>query len=91
MMPKNVCSRLLPFLPLNVVANAYRLVYERNCRHTLVGGVLAGAKADTRYLADGHVVAAAVETGGGVVLTGDPDDLASLAAPYPNITVQSLP
>jgi hypothetical protein len=37
------------------------------------------------------VIAAAVETGGGVVLTGDPDDLASLAAPYPNITVQSLP
>jgi hypothetical protein len=27
----------------------------------------------------------------GVVLTGDPDDLASLAAPYPNITVQPLP
>jgi hypothetical protein len=25
------------------------------------------------------------------VLTGDPDDLASLAAPYPNITVQPLP
>jgi hypothetical protein len=47
----------------------------------LVGGVLAGAKADSRYLADAHVVAAAVETGGGVVLTGDPDDLASLAAP----------
>jgi hypothetical protein len=37
------------------------------------------------------VVAAAVETGGGVVLTADPDDLASLAAPYPNITVQPLP
>ena len=36
-------------------------------------------------------VKAAVETGGGVVLTGDPDDLASLAAPYPNITVQPLP
>jgi hypothetical protein len=35
--------------------------------------------------------AAAVETGGGVVLTGDPDGLTSLAAPYPNITVQSLP
>jgi hypothetical protein len=53
--------------------------------------VLTGAKADSRYLADAHVVAAAVETGGGVVLTGDPDDLVSLAAPYPNITVQSLP
>ena len=57
----------------------------------LVGGVLTGAKADSRYLADAHVVAAAVETGGGVVLTGDPDDLAVLAAPYPNITVQPLP
>lgn len=57
----------------------------------LVGGVLTGAKADSRYLADAHVVAAAVETGGGVVLTGDPDDLSSLAAPYPNITVQPLP
>jgi hypothetical protein len=57
----------------------------------LVGGVLTGAKADSRHLADAHVVAAAVETGGGVVLTGDPDDLASLAGPYPNITVQPLP
>jgi hypothetical protein len=36
------------------------------------------------------LVAAAVETGGGVVLIGDPDDLASIAAPYPNITVQAL-
>jgi hypothetical protein len=60
-------------------------------RARLVGGVLTGAKADSRYLADAHVVAAAVETSGGVVLTGDPDDLVSLAAPYPNITVQSLP
>jgi hypothetical protein len=56
----------------------------------LVGGVLTGAKADSRYLAGAHVIAAAVETGG-VVLTGDPDDLAALAAPYPNITVQPLP
>jgi hypothetical protein len=32
----------------------------------LIGGVLTGAKADSRYLADAHVVAAAVETGGGV-------------------------
>jgi predicted nucleic acid-binding protein len=57
----------------------------------LVGGVLAGAKADSRHLADAHVVATAVEAGGGVVLTGDFDDLAMLAAPYPNIVVQPLP
>jgi predicted nucleic acid-binding protein len=57
----------------------------------VVGGVLTGARADSRFLADAHVVAAAVEVGGGVVLTGDPDDLAMLAAPYATITVQSLP
>lgn len=57
----------------------------------LVGGVLTGAKAGSAYLADAHVVAVAVETGGGVVLTGDEDDLATLAAPYPNVTVQVLP
>jgi len=57
----------------------------------LVGGVLTGAKTDSRHLADAHVVAIAVETGGGVVLTGDQDDLTMLAAPYPNITVRPLP
>jgi predicted nucleic acid-binding protein len=57
----------------------------------IVGGVLAGAKADSRHLADAHVVAAAVEMGGGVLLTGDPHDLAALAEPYANITVQPLP
>ena len=57
----------------------------------LVGGVLTGAKADSGHLADAHVVAAAVEVGGGVVLTGDEGDLAMLASPYPNITVQPLP
>lgn len=57
----------------------------------LIGGVLTGAKADSRHLADAHVVAAAVEAGGGVVLTGDQDDLVRLAAPYPNITVKPLP
>jgi predicted nucleic acid-binding protein len=57
----------------------------------LIGGVLTGAKADSRHLADAHVVAAAVEAGGGVVLTGDEEDLARLAAPYPNITVRPLP
>lgn len=57
----------------------------------LVGGVLAGAKADSRHLADAHVVAVAVEAGGGVLLTGDEDDLGALAALYPNIIVQALP
>ncbi len=57
----------------------------------LVGGVLAGAGAGSDHLADAHVVAVAVEMGGGLVLTGDERDLQRLAAPYPNILVESLP
>ena len=57
----------------------------------VVGGVLAGAGAGSGMLAYAHVVAAAVETGGGVVLTGDPADMTRLAAPYPTVIVQQLP
>jgi len=55
-----------------------------------VGGVLASAGADSTHLADAHVVAAAVEAGGGVILTGDEDDLTRLSAPYPNIHVSKI-
>ena len=57
----------------------------------LVGGVLTAARAGSEHLADAHVVAAAVETGGGLILTGDQEDLNRLAAPYPNIIVEPLP
>jgi predicted nucleic acid-binding protein len=55
-----------------------------------VGGVLAAAGADSTQLADAHVVAAAVEAGGGVILTGDEGDLTRLSAPYPNIHVSKI-
>ena len=55
----------------------------------LVGGGPQRGEGGLRHLADAHVIATAVETGG--VVPATPDDLASLAAPYPNITVQSLP
>jgi predicted nucleic acid-binding protein len=57
----------------------------------IVGGVLAAARAGSEHLADAHVVAAAVELGGGIVLTTDPDDLSRLAASYGNVTVIGLP
>jgi len=57
----------------------------------LVGGVLTAAGVGSEYLADAHVVAAAVERGGGVALTGDPDDLERLAAAYRSVTVIGLP
>ena len=53
----------------------------------LVGGVLAGAGRSSEDIVDAHVVAAAVEAGGGVCLTGDVADLEALAAPYANVVV----
>ncbi|MBA3743834.1 PIN domain-containing protein [Sporichthya sp.] len=56
----------------------------------LVGGVLAAAGADSTLIVDAHVVAAAGESGGGVVVTGDEADLTRLAAPYPHIVVEPI-
>ena len=56
----------------------------------LVGGLLEDAGAGSEHLADAHVVACAVEGGGGVVLTGDPDDLRRLAAPHRSVVVEPL-
>jgi predicted nucleic acid-binding protein len=56
----------------------------------LVGSVLAEAGSRSEHLADAHAVAAAVEVGGGVVLTDDPDDLSRLAAPYRTIVIEPL-
>lgn len=56
----------------------------------LVGGLLYAAGLGSAHLADAHAVAAAVEAGGGVVLTADPDDLARLAGGDPRVVVVAL-
>ncbi len=56
----------------------------------LVGSVLAGARAGSALIVDAHVVAAAVEAGGGIVLTSDPEDLRRLSAPYRNVQVVDI-
>jgi predicted nucleic acid-binding protein len=56
----------------------------------LVGGLLAQAHAGSALLADAYPVAVAVEAGGGVVLTGDPDDLSHLAGPYQTVVIEPL-
>lgn len=56
----------------------------------LVGGVLAAAGAGSEHVADAHAVAAAVEVGGGVILTGDSEDLSRLGAPYRQVVVVAL-
>lgn len=57
----------------------------------LVGGILAAARAGSEHLADAHVIAAAVELGGGLALTTDAEDLGRLAASYGNVMVIGLP
>lgn len=56
----------------------------------LVGAVLATARRGSEQLVDAHAVAAAVEVGGGVVLTADHDDLVRLAAPYRTVVVERV-
>jgi predicted nucleic acid-binding protein len=57
----------------------------------LVGALLAEASAGSDFLAGAHAVAAAVEVGGGMILTADPDDITRIAAPYRTIAVEGLP
>lgn len=55
-----------------------------------VGAVLHGAELGSAEIVDAHVVAVAVEAGGGIALTGDEDDLTRLAAPYRSVLVEPL-
>ncbi len=57
----------------------------------LVGGALAAAKMGSEHLADAHVIAVAVELGGGIALTADAGDLDRLAGAYRNVVVVALP
>jgi len=56
----------------------------------LIGALLSEAGASSELFADAHPVAVAVEAGGGVVLTADPNDLGRLAAPYRTVVIEPL-
>lgn len=56
----------------------------------LIGALLSEAGASSALFADAHPVAVAVEAGGGVVQTADPDDLGRLAAPYRTVLIDEL-
>ena len=55
-----------------------------------VGHLLAGAGAGSEHHVDATVVATCGAAGGGLVLTGDVDDLAALAAQTPSIEVRAV-
>ncbi len=54
-----------------------------------VAGALLGAARSTSTV-DALVVASAIELGGGVVLTGDPEDLERLADGHPEVVISAL-
>lgn len=54
-----------------------------------IAGALLGATGSTSTL-DALVVATVIEHGGGVVLTGDPDDLGPLAGDHPEVVIHPL-
>jgi hypothetical protein len=56
----------------------------------LIGALLTEARASYALFADAHPVAVAVEAGGGIVQTADPDDLGRLAAPYRTVVIEPL-
>jgi len=52
------------------------------------GALLAVTRSSSTI--DALVVASAIERGGGVVLTGDPDDLEPLASGHPEVVISAL-
>ena len=54
----------------------------------IAGALLGAARSDSTV--DAVVVASAIDLGGGVILTGDPDDLEALASGHPEVVVRRL-
>lgn len=75
--------------PVNRIVKA---VGEVSVTHESVGrtaGRLLG-EATSNSTIDALVVASAVEAGGAVILTGDPDDLRALSGDRPGVVIQPL-
>lgn len=55
-----------------------------------IGHLLASAEMSSEHHVDAAVLATALNAGGGLILTGDPGDLGSLAAGHPRIQIERL-
>lgn len=74
-----------------VVGRANRVVPLDHRIARTAGGLLGRDGLDSCHAVDASVVATAVRLGGAVVLTGDPDDLRSLAREHHNVAIVPLP
>ncbi len=75
--------------PVNRVLNAIGKVPATTEPTARTAGVLQ-AGAEITATIDALVVAEAVQRGGGVILTSDPDDLRRLGAGHPEVIIQPL-
>jgi len=55
-----------------------------------VGAILDQTRRGTEHVVDAHVVAVCIPSGGGLVVTADPDDIAELAAAVPAARIRSV-
>lgn len=74
---------------VNRVIKAVGEVTSPDERTGRAAGALLGAARSTSTV-EALVVASAIEGGGGVVLTGDPDDLEPLASGHPEVVISAL-
>lgn len=75
--------------PVHRVLKAVGNVPDMTESHGRTAGRLLGA-ANSNATADALVVAHAIESGGGQVLTGDVDDLKALSFGHPEVHIRSL-
>lgn len=75
--------------PIHRILKVVGTVPEMRSAHGRTAGRLLGAARSASTI-DALVVAHAVEAGGGQILTGDPEDLAPLATPHPEVWIQKL-
>lgn len=73
-----------------VVGRGNRVVQLDHRTARVAGGLLGRDDLDSCHAVDASVVATAVRLGGGLIMTGDSDDLRSLARDHPNVIVQGL-
>jgi predicted nucleic acid-binding protein len=73
-----------------VLARGIRPFTTGQAAARLAGGLRYRDRLDSCHIVDALVVATAIRLGGGIVATGDPDDLRSLARAHSNINVQPL-
>jgi predicted nucleic acid-binding protein len=73
-----------------VLARGIRPFTTGQAAARLAGGLRYRDRLDSCHIVDALVIATAIRLGGGIVATGDPDDLRSLSRAHTHIRVQPL-